>query len=382
MALEDNTYPITFRIYIVDSLQETWMETIPDVEVISGIYSVVLGEITPLNLPFNKDYELGVTVGSQEMLPKIRLTSAPYALALRGTSNQFPSAGLVLADNLRVAEGVLARAGTPGLSGVNKNGYGFIGNNDTGLFSTAYGKVSLFVNNVEKLEATSTGVTVNGSVTATSVGANGVNLYNNGSISYSLSNNTSFTDWRLADLDDLGSHDGWKQYSPVSGQNTGWNNSTDAGDPCLCNGGTFVGNILQPNANNQVLKKMFDIPGSWSQMKVKFRYYFLDTWGWGGGDMAFAGFATSASASTYRVGWSYLGNWLQSNGGFNNTTFVNAVNFGGQIHSDYYMDVEMSARRDGGASGPSNFWVIIGAALDEDTSNEHYALGPIEVWVR
>lgn len=89
VALEDGDYPITFKVYVVDSTQVKWMETIPDVEVISGIYSVILGEITPINLPFDKDYELGISIGTQEMKPRVRLTSAPYALALRGSTNQF-----------------------------------------------------------------------------------------------------------------------------------------------------------------------------------------------------------------------------------------------------------------------------------------------------
>lgn len=384
VALDDGTYSIRFNIYAVDGSPGgiLWYETIDDVELNGGIYNVILGKAsTPLNLQFDQDYEMGIQIGSQEMTPRIRLTSAPYALALRGSSNQFPSAGQVLADELKVADGVLASGGAPGLNGVNKNGYAFSGgsgDNDSGLFSTAEGEVSVYVNNTERMEVKDAKTTFSHAVEAPSVGVNGVYLYNNGTINYSTTNGGSYSAWRLADVDDLGTHDGWQSYSP-SGQNTGWNNPTPAGDPCLCGGGTFVGNILQPSVNNQVLKKMFDIPGSWSQMKVKFRYYFLDTWGWGGGDMAFAGFANNASGSTFKVAWTNLGNWLQSNGNFNNTTAVNSVQIGGSVDSDYYVDVEMTARRDGTSS---SFWVFIGAALDEGTSNESYAVGPIEVWVR
>ena len=381
-ALEDGNYKITFRIYPLNSPPNIngalWTEEIPDVDLNGGIYSVVLGKIEPLALPFNEEYELGVQLETApEMSPRIQLTSAPYALALRGTTNQFPSAGLVLADNLRVAEGVLARAGAPGLSGANKNGYGMIGNNDTGVFSTAYGKVSLFVNNVEKLEATGTGVTIYGSLTATSAGANSINLYNNGSISYSTTSNEVFQDWRLADVDDLGSHDGWLSYSP-NGQNTGWNNSTPAGQPCLCNGGVYSGNLLQPSANNQVLKKMYDIPGNWSQVKVKFKYYFFVIFYFGQADMGFAGFATDASGTAFKVGWSSIRDGLQANGNFNNSTAIGATNIGGlSDKADHSVAVEMTARRDGNFTA---FWVFIGAALNEN--DEHYAVGPIEVWVR
>ena len=384
VALDDGTYTIRVNIYAVDGTPSgvLWYEIIDDVELNGGIYSVILGNNpgTPLNLAFDQDYEMGVQIGSQEMTPKIRLTSAPYALALRGSSNQFPSAGQVLADEIKLADGVIASGGAPGVNNANKNGYTFHngGDNDGGLFSTADGEVSIYVNSSEKMEVKDAKTTFTNVVEAPSMGTNGVNLYNDGTINYSTTSGGSFSAWRLADVDDLGSHDGWQSYSP-NGQNTGWNNASPAGDPCLCNGGTFVGNILQPSANNQVLKKQFNIPGSWSQMKVKFRYYFFDTWGWGGGDMAFAGFANNASGSTFKVAWSFLGNWLQSNGNFNNTTAVNAVQIGGQGDSDYYMDVEMSARRDGSSS---SFWVFIGSALDEGTTNETYAVGPIEVWVR
>lgn len=105
-ALEDGTYNIIFKIYPANSAPNAtplWTEQNPNVELNGGIYSVILGEIEDLDLPFNQDYELGVQLGSQEMSPRIRLTSAPYALALRGSTNQFPSSGPVLADTIRVS---------------------------------------------------------------------------------------------------------------------------------------------------------------------------------------------------------------------------------------------------------------------------------------
>jgi hypothetical protein len=71
-------------------------ETQPDVEVTSGIYTVALGSVTSLSLPFNEDYYLGVKVGTTpEMSPRARLTIAPYALSLKGNSNLLPSTGTV-----------------------------------------------------------------------------------------------------------------------------------------------------------------------------------------------------------------------------------------------------------------------------------------------
>lgn len=381
VALEDGVYPITFKIYVVDSTQVKWSETIPNVEVISGIYSVILGEITALTLPFDKDYELGISIGTQEMLPKIRLTSAPYALSLRGETNQFPSTGLVLADNIKVADGILASGGTPGLSGVNKNGYGFIGNNDTGLFSTGYGKVSLFTTNVEVLEATPTGVTVHGTL-----GANNINLYSNGGISYSTAQG-SFQGWRLADVDDFNSGvDGWNQYSPAGSEQLGWSSGTIAPNLCHCGpegsaSGLFLANFLMVSDRNNVLKKQYTIAqnsiGNFSEIKVKFRYVVIDSWDQNQ-DYGFAGFANDINGTVFKLAW--YESIVHASGGspkLNSAAFKTASQFRGNSNtSDHWIDVEMTAKANG-----NSFWVFIGAAMEGDL-DEIFGLGPVEVWVR
>ncbi len=93
-AVDDGAYSITFKLYAAAAGGAAlWTETQSDVEVSSGIYSAALGVVTPLNVPFNQLYYLGVTVGSTELTPRVLLTSAPYALSLIGQSNKFPSAG-------------------------------------------------------------------------------------------------------------------------------------------------------------------------------------------------------------------------------------------------------------------------------------------------
>lgn len=96
-SLDDGNYSITFRLYNTEQGGTAlWTETQTDVEVTSGIYTVVLGSVTSLSLPFNEDYYLGVKVGSTpEMSPRAKLTIAPYALSLKGNSNLFPSTGTV-----------------------------------------------------------------------------------------------------------------------------------------------------------------------------------------------------------------------------------------------------------------------------------------------
>lgn len=96
-ALDDGNYSITFKLYNTEQGGTAlWTETQTDVEVTSGIYTVALGSVTSLSLPFNEDYYLGVKVGSTpEMSPRAKLTIAPYALSLKGNSNLLPSTGTV-----------------------------------------------------------------------------------------------------------------------------------------------------------------------------------------------------------------------------------------------------------------------------------------------
>ncbi|MEA3357973.1 MAG: hypothetical protein U9R17_00945 [Thermodesulfobacteriota bacterium] len=76
----DDTITLTFSIY-PDTTDETplWTET-QTVTVTDGIFSVNLGDVTTLNLPFDTPYYLGITVGpDSEMTPRQPLTSVAYA---------------------------------------------------------------------------------------------------------------------------------------------------------------------------------------------------------------------------------------------------------------------------------------------------------------
>jgi len=85
----------------------------------------------------------------------------PSALYLNPTGGRV---GINIASGatgtLDVAGSVRARGGTPGSSGSNQNGYAFRapGDNDSGLFSLGDGQVSVFVNSVEQVRFSTTGV--------------------------------------------------------------------------------------------------------------------------------------------------------------------------------------------------------------------------------
>jgi len=89
-AVPDDTYTVRFALFDAEmGGNEVWFEQLTDVETIGGVYSVVLGTHgKTLNAPFNQDYYLSVKIGnsSQELLPRPRLTPAPYALSLVGAS--------------------------------------------------------------------------------------------------------------------------------------------------------------------------------------------------------------------------------------------------------------------------------------------------------
>jgi len=50
-----------------------------DVPIVKGLFDVALGSITPINLDFDVDYWLEITVDGNILLPRVKLNSSPYA---------------------------------------------------------------------------------------------------------------------------------------------------------------------------------------------------------------------------------------------------------------------------------------------------------------
>lgn len=74
-------YNVTFKLYDVETGgTPLWTEFHSNIQVQKGLFSVLLGTMTPLNLSFDKQYYLGIQVGADpEMAPRQILASAPYA---------------------------------------------------------------------------------------------------------------------------------------------------------------------------------------------------------------------------------------------------------------------------------------------------------------
>ena len=80
------------------------------------------------------------------------------------------------------------------------------------------------------------------------------------------------------------------------------------------------------------------------------------------------------------MAWSEYGSDPNATGDLNTQLFREANNYEGDNdpqHADFAKNGEMTANKVG-----NRIWVYFGAALDEDTTNERYGVGMIEVWVR
>jgi hypothetical protein len=77
----DGNYSLALSLYDVETAGTAlWTET-QTAAVAGGIFNVMLGSVTPIALPFDKPYYLGVAVNaSEELAPRTLLTSAAYAL--------------------------------------------------------------------------------------------------------------------------------------------------------------------------------------------------------------------------------------------------------------------------------------------------------------
>ena len=71
----DGNHSFTFNLYAsATGGTSLWSENHPSVPVSRSVFSVILGEIAPLNAPFNQQYWLGVSVdGGAELTPRTQL---------------------------------------------------------------------------------------------------------------------------------------------------------------------------------------------------------------------------------------------------------------------------------------------------------------------
>jgi hypothetical protein len=97
----DGNVSLTFRLYDVASGGTALWEETQEVAVSSGIFNAVLGSSTPLNLPFDKPYWLGITVEQgMELASRVPLSASPYSMNSRQAMAEPPNGQGITVRNL------------------------------------------------------------------------------------------------------------------------------------------------------------------------------------------------------------------------------------------------------------------------------------------
>jgi uncharacterized protein YaiE (UPF0345 family) len=77
--VEDGAYDVVFKIYASESGNDSlWSESHLGVQVTNGLFGVMLGSVNLLDVPFDTEYWLEITVDGETM-PRFQLTSVGYA---------------------------------------------------------------------------------------------------------------------------------------------------------------------------------------------------------------------------------------------------------------------------------------------------------------
>lgn len=103
-VFEDGTYTLIFSLYDKESGGSAlWKEVHRNVQLKDGIVFVELGKDpnNPINIPFDKEYFVGIQIGEQEFSPRQKFTSVPYSLKTK-IAGEVPDGSITnekIADN-------------------------------------------------------------------------------------------------------------------------------------------------------------------------------------------------------------------------------------------------------------------------------------------
>lgn len=104
----NGSYDINFKIYDAQSAGNLlWQETHAGVVISEGLFSVLLGAVSSLNLSFDIPYYLEIKVGTEVMSPRQMITSAGYAIRAE-VADSVPSIDPGLAGTKTVDESAIA----------------------------------------------------------------------------------------------------------------------------------------------------------------------------------------------------------------------------------------------------------------------------------
>ena len=96
-SVSDGSYNVTVVLYnVLTGGTALWTET-QSVNVTDGLANIIMGTVTPLNLMFNQQYFVGLSIGGGgELSPRLALNPSTYSLSARavyGSTNVFPHDG-------------------------------------------------------------------------------------------------------------------------------------------------------------------------------------------------------------------------------------------------------------------------------------------------
>jgi hypothetical protein len=132
-TVPDGNYQLTFRLYSAASGGSALWTEIQTVAVSGGILNATLGSLTALNLAFDVQYWLGISVASgAELTPRVQLTAAPYALRA-AVADAVPSGGLTLPYVGSVSSAQPAFK----ITNTASSNYAELGRSDRGVYGSA-----------------------------------------------------------------------------------------------------------------------------------------------------------------------------------------------------------------------------------------------------
>lgn len=347
-AVDNGSYDVTFKLYSTESGgTAVWSET-QSVNVVGGVYSVLLGSSNPLTAAFDQTYYLGITLpGGPELTPRSRLTSSPYALSLIGQDNKFPSTGPVGAGTASPAAGYQLHTKNPSgdgkvlIEGVGNAKIDFKSGSNTA--SITYDGNNINIQNLNL------------------VFDSGINLPAGQTIKYN-----GLSDWRLVDADDFEtSTEGWANYLNYTSSTVNTSNVSreQMGAPTN-NGYVYLG------PTSTAFKKAINLAGiPHKQVKVVFTLYFLDRFQSTDYFQAWGGFSNTLTPNANTSGQLIVG-WSQIKSSDQPASVIFANNSGD------------SAQR--GEMVVSNSSDTIYAIFQATTNGTYgaFALSNIEIWVK
>ena len=96
---------VNLTVKLFDSISggtELWAELHTNLSINNGLANIILGSVIPLQLGFDKQYWLEITVGNSTPMARIKLNAVPYSLYSTRTSGIVVNDSIVLKDSLGI----------------------------------------------------------------------------------------------------------------------------------------------------------------------------------------------------------------------------------------------------------------------------------------